>query len=89
MQYGYEHERFDARVIGRIGGCPDIATNFVTQVFRSVCVASVWTPANLFYLSLIFTGINTFSIVFLPQKVSPEMYRQLYQNIIRDIDVRS
>ena len=89
MQYGNEHERFDARVIGQIGGCPDIATNFVTQVLRSVCVVSVRTPANLLYLPLLSTEINTFSIVFLPLKVSPEMYRQLYPNIIRNIDVRS
>jgi len=71
------------------GGCPNIVTNFVTQVFRSICVASVRTPAHLLYLPLLSTGINTFSIVFLPQKVSHELYRQLYPNIIRDIDARS
>ena len=64
-----------------------MATDFATQVFRSICVASVRT--HLLYLPLLSTGINTFSIVFLPQKVSHEMYRQLYSNIIRDIDVRS
>ena len=41
------------------------------------------------HLPLLSTGINTFSIVFLPQKVSHEMYRQLYPTIIRDLDVSS
>ena len=67
------------------GGCPDIATNFVTR--KHLCgkclnTRTLTLPPPTFHR-------NTFSIVFLPQKVSHELYRQLYPNIIRDIDVNS
>ena len=38
-------------MLGQVG-CPDITTNFITQVVRSVCVTSVRTPKHLLYLPL-------------------------------------